>query len=117
MPSIVSQMATLPDSNGHIRSDNERHREDFSKQRDSDLDDIIDFVESEGDRGGGGGGGENHGGIGDGLDKIDATSRRRNPSCGTGGSSVLMNLLVSGCDVSAGYVCFVKPTTKSIGNS
>ncbi|XP_012057137.1 PREDICTED: uncharacterized protein LOC105620242 [Atta cephalotes] len=98
MPSIVSQVATLSDSNGHIRSDNERHREDFSKQRDSDLDDIIDFVESEGDRGGGGGGGENHGGIGDGLDKIDATSRRRNPSCGTGGSSVLMNLLVSGCD-------------------
>ncbi|KYQ50321.1 Hypoxia-inducible factor 1-alpha [Trachymyrmex zeteki] len=98
MPSIVSQVATLPDSNGHIRSDNERHREDFSKQRDRDLDDIIDFVESEGDRGGGGGGGENHGGIGDGLDKIDVISRRRNPSCGTGGSSVLMNLLVSGCD-------------------
>ncbi|KYN01325.1 Hypoxia-inducible factor 1-alpha [Cyphomyrmex costatus] len=96
MPSIVSQVATLPDSNSHIRSDNERHREDFSKQRDRDLDDIINFVESEGDRGGGGGGGENHGGIGDGLDKI-ATSRRRNP-CSTGGSSVLMNLLVSGCD-------------------
>lgn len=25
-------------------------------------------------------------------------------------SSVLMNLLVSGCDVSAGYTCFPRPT-------
>lgn len=30
-------------------------------------------------------------------------------------NSVLMNLLVSGCDVSAGYVCLVKPKpSKSI---
>lgn len=28
-------------------------------------------------------------------------------------NSVLMNLLISGCDVSAGYVCFVKPKSAS----
>ncbi|EFN75728.1 hypothetical protein EAI_09730 [Harpegnathos saltator] len=81
------------------------------------LDGIIDsFAESEGDRGGGGGGGgqrrgndghgrDRDGGL-NGLNNIDAS--RRNPTCGVG-SSVLMNLLVSGCDVSAGYVCLVKP--------
>ncbi|XP_011644069.1 uncharacterized protein LOC105431526 isoform X1 [Pogonomyrmex barbatus] len=95
MSNIVSQATTL--SNGDIRSSGE-HREDISKQHDRILDDIIDFVETEGDRGGGGGGGENRGGDGNGLDKIDVTSRRRNSSCGAGGSSVLMNLLVSGCD-------------------
>ncbi|XP_014477700.1 PREDICTED: protein similar isoform X2 [Dinoponera quadriceps] len=73
------------------------------------LDGIIDsLAESEGDRGGGGGGGgrrgdsqggrdgdhHHHRGL-NGLDNIDAN--RRNPSCGIG-SSVLMNLLVSGCD-------------------
>ncbi|XP_011696892.1 PREDICTED: uncharacterized protein LOC105455341 [Wasmannia auropunctata] len=97
MSSIVSQTATLPDGNTRDGG-GERRRGDVSKQRARVLDDIIDFVETEGDRGGGGGGGENRGGIGDGLDKIDATSRRRNPTCGAGGSSVLMNLLVSGCD-------------------
>lgn len=116
MPSIASQATTLSDSGGDIHGGGERRRGDVSKQRARILDDIIGFVETEGDRGGGGGGGENRG---DGLDKIDATSRRRNPSCGTGGSSVLMNLLVSGCDVSAGYVCMVKPkpTAKGIGNA
>lgn len=38
----------------------------------------------------------------------------RNPAC----NSVLMNLLVSGCDVSAGYVCFAKPKpSKSIAST
>lgn len=31
-------------------------------------------------------------------------------------SSVLMNLLVSGCDVSAGYVCFTSQKPKSTTN-
>lgn len=116
---IMSQTATLADGDGDIRDGGERRRGDILKQRARVLDDIIDFVETEGDRGGGGGGGENHGGIGNGLDKIDMTSRRRNPSSNTGGNSVLMNLLVSGCDVSAGYVCLVKPkpTAKRIGNA
>lgn len=39
---------------------------------------------------------------------------QRNPAC----NSVLMNLLVSGCDVSAGYVCFAKPKpSKSIAST
>lgn len=29
-------------------------------------------------------------------------------------NSVLMNLLVSGCDVSAGYVCFTSPKSKNV---
>lgn len=92
-----------------------------SPERARVLDDIIDLAEIEGDRGGGGGGGSKHqrsGGNGnsDGLDKVDAASRK-NLSCGTG-SSVLMNLLVSGCDVSAGYVCLVKPKpVKSIASA
>lgn len=118
IPSIISQTTTLSDGGGDIRGDGEERRGNISKQRVRVLDDIIDLVETEGDRGGGGDGGENRGSIGDGLDKIDTTSRRRNPSCGTGGNSVLMNLLVSGCDVSAGYVCLVKPKpAKSIGNA
>lgn len=116
LPSIVSQTTTVSDG-GDIRGGDERRRGNVSKQRVRVLDDIIDLVETEGDRGGGGG--ENRGSIGDGLDKINTTSRRRNPSCGTGGNSVLMNLLVSGCDVSAGYVCLVKPKpmAKGIGNA
>lgn len=111
IPSITSQTTTLSDGGGEDRRGN------ISKQRVRVLDDIIDLVETEGDRGGGAGGGENRGSIGNGLDKIDTTSRRRNP-CGTGGNSVLMNLLVSGCDVSAGYVCLVKPKpAKGIGNA
>lgn len=119
IPSITPQTTTLSDSGGDICGDGEDRRGNVSKQRVRVLDDIIDLVETEGDRGGGGDGVENRGSIGDGLDKIDTTSRRRNPSCGTGGNSVLMNLLVSGCDVSAGYVCLVKPkpTTKGIGNA
>lgn len=75
------------------------------------FDGIIDsFAESEGDRGGGGGGGgcrnDGQSDRNGSLDNID--TNRRNPSCAVG-SSVLMNLLVSGCDVSAGYVCLVKP--------
>ncbi|XP_012535066.1 protein similar isoform X2 [Monomorium pharaonis] len=94
MSGIASQ-ATLSDDGSDLRG--ERHHGDISKQRTRILDDIIDFVETESDRGGGGGGGgENRGSISDGLDRIDGTSRKRNPSCG--GSSVLMNLLVSGCD-------------------
>ncbi|XP_011874728.1 PREDICTED: protein similar isoform X2 [Vollenhovia emeryi] len=98
MPSITSQVATLPDSGVDICGDGERRRGDISKPRVRILDNFIDFVETEGDRGGGGGRGENRGGISGVLDKIDTASRRRNPSCDTGGSSVLMNLLVSGCD-------------------
>jgi len=95
MPSLMSQAAILPNSDGDIRDGGERHREDVSKQRTRVLDNIIELVDAEGDRGGGGGGGENR------------------------GSSVLMNLLVSGCDVSAGYVCLVKSksTAKGIGNA
>lgn len=97
-------------------SDGERRRNTL-EQRARVLDDIIDFAESEGDRGGGGGGGRNRGG--DNLNRTDGTNRSKNPSCITGGSSVLMNLLVSGCDVSAGYVCLVKPkrTAKSIASA
>jgi len=107
------QATTLPND---IRGDGERRHGDISKQRIRVLENIIDLVETEGDRGGGGGGGENRNSIGDGLDKIDTTSRKKNPSCS---NSVLMNLLVSGCDVSAGYVCLVKPkpTAKGIGNA
>ncbi|XP_070522576.1 uncharacterized protein Sima isoform X2 [Cardiocondyla obscurior] len=96
IPSIASQ-TTLPDGD-NICGDGERCYEDISKQRARVLDDIIDFVETESDRGGGGGGGENRGSINNGLDKIDVTNRRRSSSCGTDGNSVLMNLLVSGCD-------------------
>lgn len=120
MPSIASQATVLRDDGSDIHNDGEHRNGDISKQRARVLDDIIGLVETEGDRGGGGGGGENRGSIiDDGLEKIDATSRRRNLSCGTGGSSVLMNLLISGCDVSAGYVCLVKPkpTAKNIGNA
>lgn len=98
-----------------------KHRRNVSEQRSRVLDDIIDLTEAEGDRGGGGGGGGSHGGNdGDGLDKFDTISRRKR-SCSTGGngSSVLMNLLVSGCDVSAGYVCFTKPkpTAKAVASA
>lgn len=112
MQSIAMQATTLPND---IRGDGERRRGDISKQRIRVLDDIIGLVETEGDRGGGGGGGENRNSIGDGLDKIDTTSRKKNPYS----NSVLKNLLVSGCDVSAGYVCLVKPkpTAKGIGNA
>lgn len=91
----------------------ERRRGDISKQRARVLNDIIDFVGAEGDHGGGGGGRNR---VNDDLDRIGTTSCNRNPSCG--GSSVLMNLLVSGCDVSAGYVCLMKPksTARSIAN-
>lgn len=118
VPNNMSQATTLPDGGGDIRSDVERRCVDITKQRARVLDDFIELVGTEGDRGGGGGGGESRNCIGDGLDKIDTISRKRNP-CGTSGSSVLMNLLVSGCDVSAGYVCLVKtkPTAKSIGNA
>lgn len=99
----------------HTTSSNdgdERRRGDISKQRTRVLNDIIDFVEAEGDHGGGGG---SRNRVNDDLDRIGTTSR--NPSCG--GSSVLMNLLVSGCDVSAGYVCLMKPksTARSIANA
>ena len=40
---------------------------------------------------------------------IDSGTRARRQS-----NSVLMNLLVSGCDVSAGYVCLAKPKSISI---
>lgn len=43
-----------------------------------------------------------------------STNSHRNPPY----NSVLMNLLVSGCDVSAGYVCLVKPKpSKSIAST
>jgi len=98
-----------------------KHRRDIPEQRSRVLDDIIDLAEAEGDHGGGGGGGGSHGANNtDGLNKFDAISRRKR-SCGAGGggSSVLMNLLVSGCDVSAGYVCFTKPkpTAKGIASA
>ncbi|XP_019887026.1 hypoxia-inducible factor 1-alpha isoform X1 [Ooceraea biroi] len=73
-----------------------KRRHDIPEQRSRVLDDIIDLAEAEGDRGGGGGGGRSHG---DSLNKFDAISRRKwSCGAGAGGSSVLMNLLVSGCD-------------------
>lgn len=51
-----------------------------------------------------------------GVEDGDAASQisQRTPPC----NSVLMNLLVSGCDVSAGYVCFAKPKpSKSIAST
>ncbi|XP_012231010.1 hypoxia-inducible factor 1-alpha isoform X2 [Linepithema humile] len=92
---LVSPQASTVVSQTMSSSDGERRRNTL-EQRARVLDDIIDFAESEGDRGGGKGGGGNRGG--DGPNKIDGTSRSRNPSCIAGGSSVLMNLLVSGCD-------------------
>ncbi|XP_029171939.1 hypoxia-inducible factor 1-alpha-like isoform X2 [Nylanderia fulva] len=89
IPCIVSSHTT---SSLSIDGGGERRRGDnASKQRVRVLNDIIDIVGTEGDHGGGGGNC-----VGDGLSRIGATSRNRNPSCG--GSSVLMNLLVSGCD-------------------
>lgn len=61
-------------------------------------------------------GGGSDGGGGDKCRRKDEASHssQRNAPC----SSVLMNLLVSGCDVSAGYVCFAKPkSSKSIANT
>lgn len=109
-PGIISSHTTSLPNNGS----DERCRGDVSKQRARVLNDIIDLVEAEGDHGGGGGGRNR---VNDNLDRIGTVSRNRNPSCG--GSSVLMNLLVSGCDVSAGYVCLMKPkpTARSIANA
>lgn len=106
-------------SNGFVGGgDGGGHRRD-APERTRMLDGIIDLVEAEGDHGGGGGGGggrrrgvDSNGNLsgdsgGGGLNKIEAG--RKNPSCGGASSSVLMNLLVSGCDVSAGYICLTKP--------
>lgn len=111
---VTSQIPSVASSSSNTGASGE-HRRDVLQQHIRVLDNIIDLAETEGDRGGGGGGGGNH--DSDGFNKIDATSRGRTPICG--GSSVLMNLLVSGCDVSAGYVCLVKskPTAKSIANA
>lgn len=112
MPCVVSSHTTASSSSND--GGGERRRGDASKQRARVFNDIIDLVGTEGDHGGGGGGGNR---VGDGLNRIGTTSRNRNPSCG--GSSVLMNLLVSGCDVSAGYVCLMKPkpTARNIANA
>ena len=85
----------------------------------------VDVEDGEGDSGGGGindGGGRkcetSEGGrcrrnVVENGDAISQMSQR-NPAC----NSVLMNLLVSGCDVSAGYVCFAKPKPpKSIAST
>lgn len=110
IPCIVSSHTTSLSNDGS----DEHCRGDISKQRARILNDIIDLVETEDDHGGGGGGGNR---VGDDLDRIGTTSRNQNPTCG--GSSVLMNLLVSGCDVSAGYVCLMKPKpmARSIANA
>lgn len=112
MPCVVSSHTTSSSSNDG--SGERRRGDNTSKQRARVLNDIIDIVGTEDDHGGGGGGRNR---IGDGLNRIGMTSRNRNPSCG--GSSVLMNLLVSGCDVSAGYVCLIKPkpTARNIANA
>ncbi|XP_029661512.1 uncharacterized protein LOC115234518 isoform X2 [Formica exsecta] len=89
IPCIVSSHTTSLSNDGS----DEHCRGDISKQRARILNDIIDLVETEDDHGGGGGGGNR---VGDDLDRIGTTSRNQNPTCG--GSSVLMNLLVSGCD-------------------
>lgn len=88
----------------------------------------LDVEDGEGDSGGGGGGINDGGGrkcettsegrrcrrnVAENGDAISQMSQR-NPAC----NSVLMNLLVSGCDVSAGYVCFAKPKPpKSIAST
>jgi len=119
--SQTSSIASQAVSSANDGGGDGKHRRDIPGQRSRVLDDIIDLAEAEGDRGGGGGGGGSHGANnGDGLDKFDAISRRkRSCGAGSGGSSVLMNLLVSGCDVSAGYVCFTKPkpTAKGIASA
>jgi hypothetical protein len=119
--SQTSSIASQAVSSSNDGGGDGKHRRDIPGQRSRVLDDIIDLAEAEGDRGGGGGGGGSHGANnGDGLDKFDAISRRkRSCGAGSGGSSVLMNLLVSGCDVSAGYVCFTKPkpTAKGIASA
>ncbi|KAL6444882.1 hypothetical protein ACFW04_002123 [Cataglyphis niger] len=89
IPCVVSSHTTPSSNDGS----GEHRRRDNSKQRARVLNDIIDLVGTEDDHGGGGGG-ENR--IGDDLDRMGTTSRNQNPTCG--GSSVLMNLLVSGCD-------------------
>lgn len=88
--------------NGESYTSSPRRGENAGRtQRDLEID------EAEGDSGGGGY--EDGGG-----------SRARVPPerTSSGCSSVLMNLLVSGCDVSAGYVCFAKPKpSKSIAST
>lgn len=110
IPCVVSSHTTSSSNDGS----DEHRRGDNSKQRARVLNDIIDLVGTEDDHGGGGGGGNR---VGDDLDRMGTTSRNQSPTCG--GSSVLMNLLVSGCDVSAGYVCLMKPkpTARSIANA
>ncbi|XP_025263937.1 hypoxia-inducible factor 1-alpha isoform X2 [Camponotus floridanus] len=91
-PQISCGMSAHTTSSSNDGGD-ERRCGDISKQRTRVLNDIIDFVEAEGDHGGGDG---SRNRVNDDLDRIGTTSHNRNPSCG--GSSVLMNLLVSGCD-------------------
>ncbi|XP_050444881.1 uncharacterized protein LOC126848222 isoform X2 [Cataglyphis hispanica] len=89
IPCVVSSHTTSSSNDGS----GEHRRGDNSKQRARVLNDVIDLVGTEDDHGGGGGGGNR---VGDDLDRMGTTSRNQNPTCG--GSSVLMNLLVSGCD-------------------
>lgn len=95
--------------------------------RQNRTDSELDVVVQDGGEGDGGGG-DNSDGGGRRNDEANESGRRcgrngvengdtigqRNPAC----NSVLMNLLVSGCDVSAGYVCFAKPKpSKSIAST
>lgn len=119
---LVSHQNALRNSNFGNES-----LEGAANGRQSRLDSELDASQDgEGDGGGGdsgdGGGrkaeGKESGRCGrDGVESgVDAIGQipQRNPAC----NSVLMNLLVSGCDVSAGYVCFAKPKpSKSIAST
>lgn len=105
---LVSQQ-TVPRSNGYSAESFPVHDR---RQNDSRMQDDPEMEDDEGD----GGGAEEGGGDDRCRRSVSASqpSQRNNPPC----SSVLMNLLVSGCDVSAGYVCFAKPKpSKSIAST
>lgn len=104
---LVSQQHAVLRSNDYSNESFDGRRNKDRMQTEPEVD------EAEVDRGGIKGGG------GDkcrrkGIENGDTTSKRNPPAC----NSVLMNLLVSGCDVSAGYVCFAKPKpSKSIASA
>lgn len=98
-------------NNNNTSNNNKNNNNNNNKVAKDDDED-----EAEGD--GGGGGNKRRCLRRDVLDSTtvqSSTGSHRNPPYN---NSVLMNLLVSGCDVSAGYVCLVKPKpTKSIAST
>lgn len=98
-----------------IRNTNENNNQNNSSDNKTIKDDDED--EAEGDSGGGGDQKRRYlpREILENTTTVQSsTNSHRNPPY----NSVLMNLLVSGCDVSAGYVCLVKPKpSKSIAST